>query len=32
MAKARDFFRDAPVMSHKAERFEVWGETRRISA
>jgi hypothetical protein len=32
MAKARDLFRDAPVTSHKAERFEVWGETRRISA
>jgi hypothetical protein len=32
MAKARDFFRDAPVTPNKAERFEVWDKTRRISA
>lgn len=32
MARARELFRDAPIAPHKAERFEVWGETRRISA
>ena len=32
MARARELFHNAPVTPHKAERFEVWGETRRISA
>lgn len=32
MERARDLFRDAPVTPHKAERFEVWGEARRVYA
>ena len=32
MARAQDVFRAAPVTPNKAVRFEVWGETRRISA
>ena len=32
LERARDLFRDAPVARDKAQRFEVWGEDRRVCA